>query len=60
MKLEVKIKQDVKKILPGNWLYYIAYDRGSVPIDVNKVMNFEFHKMLKVCELLVKNSSSLI
>jgi hypothetical protein len=61
MKREVKIKLEVKQIYCQEMaLIYIAYDRDSVRIIVNKIMNFEFHKILKDCELLTKNSSSLI
>lgn len=61
MKRDVKIKLDVKQIYCQEMgLIFIAYDKDSVRIVVNKIMYFEFHKMLKDFELLTKNSFSLI
>jgi hypothetical protein len=62
MKWEIKIKLDVKQIYCQEMgLIYITRDRKSVLIVVDKIMNCEFHKMLKDCEeLLKKNPSSLI
>jgi hypothetical protein len=60
MKWEVKIKLDAKQIYcqEMGWIF-VAYNKDSARIVVNKIMNFEFHKMLEDCELLTKNSSSL-
>ena len=42
MKQEVKIKLDITQIYCQELgLIYINYDRDSVPIAVNKIMNFD-------------------
>jgi hypothetical protein len=61
MKREIKIKLNIEQIYCQEMgLIYITQDRKIMRIFVDKIMNCEFHKMLKNCEELTKHSSSLI